>query len=306
VLGTSALEVGVDFRTTRLFFEALSAASFAQRLGRVGRHAEGEATYLTDARVTAALASLGDGRVHTRDELFAAASAAIPDERDLAGFVSSAFGRAVADAIFDALTDWGHSRKVPDPFFLEVETARSALLTQLGIAAAPAPTVVPRAVRSRLSSAIGFRGGSGSVEVFDVRERDRRGSDELAVYEVELPLFYRRAQWQGEARPGARPLIVGFGKPRKLGLTLSLVSASADGLHAPASDQIELRVDGAATSWEMLLRENEHIVGLFPSSLRARLSWREDVFDSDDGRIALLDDDALVAAFHWERARTPR
>jgi hypothetical protein len=42
-------------------------------------------------------------------------------------------------------------------------------------------------------------------------------------------------------------------------------------------------------------------VGLFPASLRGSLSWREDVFDSDDHRIALLDDDAIVAAYVFGR-----
>jgi hypothetical protein len=51
------------------------------------------------------------------------------------------------------------------------------------------------------------------------------------------------------------------------------------------------------------LREREHLVGIFPANLRTDLSWREDVFDSDDGRIALLDDGALVAAFiYWRRS----
>jgi hypothetical protein len=44
-------------------------------------------------------------------------------------------------------------------------------------------------------------------------------------------------------------------------------------------------------------------VGSFPANLRTDLSWREAVFDSDDGRIALLDDGALVAAFiDWRRS----
>jgi len=86
-----------------------------------------------------------------------------------------------------------------------------------------------------------------------------------------------------------------------------MTSVVGVGLHAPSSDQIELRVDGAATAWDVLLREREHLVGIFPAALRDALSWREDVFESDDGRIALLDDDAIVAAFlYWERARDGR
>ncbi len=42
-VGTSAIEVGIDFITPSLIFEANDAASFIQRLGRVSRHMDGEA-----------------------------------------------------------------------------------------------------------------------------------------------------------------------------------------------------------------------------------------------------------------------
>jgi CRISPR-associated endonuclease/helicase Cas3 len=45
-LGTSAIEVGVDFHCDYLLFEASEAASFLQRFGRVGRHRPGTAIML--------------------------------------------------------------------------------------------------------------------------------------------------------------------------------------------------------------------------------------------------------------------
>lgn len=60
VIGTSAVEVGVDFRTDYLFFEASDAASFMQRLGRAGRHCRGIVFLLGDAREFNALSSLGE------------------------------------------------------------------------------------------------------------------------------------------------------------------------------------------------------------------------------------------------------
>jgi CRISPR/Cas system-associated endonuclease/helicase Cas3 len=45
-LGTSAIEVGVDFHCDILLFEAAEAASFLQRFGRVGRHRPGKAIVL--------------------------------------------------------------------------------------------------------------------------------------------------------------------------------------------------------------------------------------------------------------------
>jgi len=43
VVGTSAVEIGVDFDVASLIFEATSASSFIQRLGRGGRHRDCEA-----------------------------------------------------------------------------------------------------------------------------------------------------------------------------------------------------------------------------------------------------------------------
>ncbi len=45
-LGTSAIEVGIDFKCDYLIFEAFEAASFMQRFGRLGRHKKGKAYIL--------------------------------------------------------------------------------------------------------------------------------------------------------------------------------------------------------------------------------------------------------------------
>ena len=47
VVGTSAIEVGIDFDTQALVFEATNTASFIQRLGRVGRKRSGIAVAFT-------------------------------------------------------------------------------------------------------------------------------------------------------------------------------------------------------------------------------------------------------------------
>ena len=48
LVGTSAIEVGIDFDTSHLVFEAWNAPSAIQRLGRVGRHRPGHALMLVD------------------------------------------------------------------------------------------------------------------------------------------------------------------------------------------------------------------------------------------------------------------
>ena len=50
-IGTSAIEVGIDFQCDYLIFEASEAASFMQRFGRVGRHKPGVASVLCPPNV---------------------------------------------------------------------------------------------------------------------------------------------------------------------------------------------------------------------------------------------------------------
>ena len=60
VIGTAAIEVGIDFKTDYLIFEAGDQASFMQRFGRLGRHSVGQAFLLTTPRECEAVKSLGD------------------------------------------------------------------------------------------------------------------------------------------------------------------------------------------------------------------------------------------------------
>jgi CRISPR-associated helicase Cas3 len=301
VLGTSALEVGVDFRTRRLLFEAASATSFAQRLGRVGRHEPGTAVFFTDHRVANALSRFAPAC--DRDTLLATASVVLEADDDLTDqFALSPWGGAVRSAALMALRKRGRKMGAGGAFEDRMTKAEGRLDAALGKATRPG--LLSRAAQARLAEESGFRGGAGSVEVFDVREEHRRGDAKLAVYEIDLASFYARAQWQGAPPARTRPVITGYAKPRRLGLTLA--GTTAVEVHAPHKDAIELRVDNEATAWEVLLRERDHLVGLFPRSLRERLSWRETVFDSLDDRIALLDDDALIAGFFYAPDGNPR
>ena len=58
VIGTSAIEVGIDFQCDYLIFEARDAASFLQRFGRLGRHQPGTAFLLGDQRECAVMDAL--------------------------------------------------------------------------------------------------------------------------------------------------------------------------------------------------------------------------------------------------------
>jgi CRISPR/Cas system-associated endonuclease/helicase Cas3 len=53
VVGTSAIELGIDFQAHSVIFEGTDSASFLQRFGRAGRHFEGCAIGFVPARILA-------------------------------------------------------------------------------------------------------------------------------------------------------------------------------------------------------------------------------------------------------------
>jgi hypothetical protein len=236
-----------------------------------------------------------------RTTLLQTALDVLRQDSDLTGFPESPWGCLVARATYEALESGAWALGAPAEFLSEIEFAKREFINLIGNA--PIPLTISRSARNRLRGVYSFRGGIGSVEVFDVREHERRGDADLARYDVDFTTFYRRANWIGKPSIEEGPVIAGFVKARRLSLSLSLNMASANqvGLHAPSGHQIELRVDGKSTAWEALLHRRDHVVGLFPAHLRDMLSWREDIFESADGRIALLDDDAVVGAFLFSR-----
>ena len=60
VVGTSAIEIGVDFDCNLLIFNARERSSFIERFGRVGRHRPGEAILIADHRSKESLKLIGD------------------------------------------------------------------------------------------------------------------------------------------------------------------------------------------------------------------------------------------------------
>lgn len=291
VIGTSALEVGVDFRTPRLIFEATTSTAFAQRLGRVARHEPGLALFFTDPRVASLVERLGSNA--SRLDLDRAIRDALPSDDDLAGFALSPWGNLLAGAVLDSLLARGKALGGGAKFEGSIEAARARLA---GLFSGAEAAKVDSKILEQFKKNACFRNAHGSVEVFDVREKERRGSADLASFDVDLPTFFRRANWAADADTNARPVVLAWTKPKKLHLALTSRTAGL-GLNAPRPEQIELRIDGAATAWEVLLTQQPHVVGLFPKELRAQLSWREVIFESADGQIALLDDDALVGQF---------
>ncbi|ARU61528.1 type I-D CRISPR-associated helicase Cas3' [Tumebacillus avium] len=90
VVGTSAIEVGVDFDCSTLFFEASNASSFLQRIGRAGRHRFGKVLLFADHRISQSLTELPNEIGRSELENWVRRSYVLAD--DMAWFVVSKEG----------------------------------------------------------------------------------------------------------------------------------------------------------------------------------------------------------------------
>lgn len=90
VIGTSAIEVGIDFICEFLLFEAGDSSTFLQRFGRVGRHKEGSAFLLGDIREVESMERINTSL--TRDEFENYIADNYPYKSTLSWFVETKSG----------------------------------------------------------------------------------------------------------------------------------------------------------------------------------------------------------------------
>lgn len=113
LIGTSTVDVGVDFRINLLIFESRDAATFLQRLGRLGRHDQDDGGRSFDSFRAYALTPnfvlerlspgrLDEGGQYTREELAAAIRAVYPPPARFADYAAH-WGRLQCAHVFYSL-----------------------------------------------------------------------------------------------------------------------------------------------------------------------------------------------------------
>lgn len=95
VVGTSAIELGIDFQAHSVIFEGTDSASFLQRFGRAGRHFEGSAIGFVPARIVAGRM----GNSFTRGNFEEYISNVLTNNENYAGFIQSSNGMDLLSAI---------------------------------------------------------------------------------------------------------------------------------------------------------------------------------------------------------------
>ncbi|MCP4538312.1 MAG: hypothetical protein GY832_14340, partial [Chloroflexi bacterium] len=227
VIGTSAIEVGIDFKSRYLIFEASNAGSFLQRLGRVGRHTSGTVYLLRYPEATTGLPSKPLDRV----ALQRLARTLYPAALTYAWFPQTDMGLLVAALIaFKGLQQQYTQRER-----VYLKSALDGLLDFVRgyaqrIHAEHGLPFVTRALRALanaqprkrttwlndIADAITFRGSGLSLLVYDVIEPGRRGEPDAAWYDVAaLDILTRAIAPSLQEKPGTgEPFVrvVGYGK----------------------------------------------------------------------------------------------
>jgi CRISPR-associated helicase Cas3 len=318
-LGTSAIEVGVDFRCDYLLFEASEAASFLQRFGRVGRHRPGKAVVLVPPNAFQGMRGL-------RSEIDRAAF----EERIYAWYPSAAARPWFAATVHGMIT----ARALGENVIATVEKdgdARPEVVTHLrgrvGEALAdhakrlgcPAQNLQAKSAFERAAAGKPgarwietyrrlnrFRTSLPSVRVHDFMEqsRSRRKEWELGEYDIDLATLLKRAVGLAWNEKLAMLTIREIGKHRRVHAS-EIFSDHDCGITLETKDfpSLLLYQDGEPTPASDLMGRENHIFAVVArAAVQNEVDWRLPVFEAGKYLVA-FDGAALLLIELWQRAQ---
>lgn len=312
VIGTSAIEVGIDFQADYLLFEAGDAASFMQRFGRIGRHRAGKALLLCNQREAVALASLGNEI--PREVLERGVSAIYPQQDARAWFVSTFGGMvsvcAQAHKFKRTITgDWSADEAVKERINQWMDETLTNYAQILGIERIlkQARPKVKRDWFAHYAEIETFRTSMPTQEVWDVNEKER-GRDKWN-YEADVKTLLTRAErlWFNDKHE--RLYVKGYGARHYVWFARSfedspdLVGTYQTTANHP-SEQMQFKQEGHLTSVSHVMHKPKHHIFVFaPIELSNELDWRIAWFRCGaKGRyIIAFDGDALLLKEIYDR-----
>jgi CRISPR-associated helicase Cas3 len=303
-IGTSAIEVGVDFDCDYLVFEAGDAASFMQRFGRAGRHRRGKAYILCESRVKEAIQSLSTevSRAAFEERVYSwypVAEARAWFIRTFGGvFTVAAQARSLLKRVS------GDGETAP-----EIASRVEKWLEQTldGYAARLQLTRVLNKVRSRYKAAerlpsnykwisayerlMSFRTSLPSETILDWAEKERRRPYE---YNVDIKtLLSRGVQLKYNEKIG-KLTVKGYGKYHRLSVNLSVADEDC-GVYKSTEDypNLMLMQDNHLSSISHVMTMKPHLFVAVPKECESEIDWRIGVFPCGRYLIA-FDGDALL------------
>jgi CRISPR-associated helicase Cas3 len=328
-IGTSAIEVGVDFHCDWLIFEASEAASFMQRFGRVGRHGPGTAIILCPNNVLVGLESLPEeisrSTLEERVYNWYAQRDAYP------WFVKSPGGlittRSLIESILhrlreDFATGQDQLRRVSEALesfwekFAEIIGADHKLVKQT-------KRKFDKAVAGKRHLWINdyvalntFRTSLPSEWVHDFAEQDRRDDRDAAKYQADITTLLHRAEglrynekiwnpFKGNGGDFGILTVKGYGRYKTVHVTPEFDRyENGELLTTGEHEEIIFIQERHKTSVSHVMSLKNHVFTLVPNELRSWLDWRLPVFNCGR-RLIAFDGTALLIKeiYKWSKGK---
>lgn len=317
IIGTSAIEVGIDFKAGMLLFEAGDAASFLQRIGRVGRHGPGSAVLFGNSREEAAFQSLNDEV--TRDLLESTVNKIYKERSSFAWFPSTFSGALTMIAQTESISrrveedqkcnemikaelrNWLDN--VTNKFASIMGLERNLKLARRRVIAVRQGGSTGQWITEYIGE-VAFRSSVPTVHIYDWAEKKRGRAPEYEADLITLLKWGIRSPRYIEKTD--KICIDGFqnGKPHKIYLSETFEDEEV-GIILTTSDYQSLKVlqDGHLTSISHLFTVRPHIFVLIPLDFARRLDWRLPWFrcGSQGNKAAVFDGGALVVWELWKQ-----
>jgi CRISPR-associated helicase Cas3 len=321
-IGTSAIEVGIDFKCDYLIFEASEAASFMQRFGRVGRHGPGKAYVVCPNNVALGMeglftAPIERGFLEEMIYQWYQSSEARPWFTTTYGGFVTIF--AIAYSIVERVKE---DKQATNEIIKAIEQKIQDILDSYAniLGAEKQFNRVRRQYEKALNGVkeynwlkvyqglTTFRTSMPSVWVCDFGEKGRRGSYEESKYTVDIATLLKRAErlqfndnlYTPEGEKGMLTL-KGYGRHKKVWVNPTFSDDDISSIKT-TKDYPDLTFiqEGHMTSVSHLMTFRNHIFTILPNDVIKGLDWRLSVFPCGRHLIA-FDGTALLLREVLER-----
>ena len=327
-IGTSAIEVGVDFHCDWLIFEASEAASFMQRFGRVGRHGPGTAVILCPNNVLVGLESQPEEI--SRSALEEKVYNWYARREAYFWFVKSPGGLIATRSLIESIL-----HRLREDFATKQEQLRQAsevlerFWEDFAEIVGADRKLVERTERKFDKAAAGkrhrwindyvalntFRTSLPCEWVHDSDEGERRGDRSLAKYQADIKTLLHRAEglrynekiWNPFKDDGGGYGILtvkGYDRYKRVHVTPEFGDYENGELRTTGEHKgITFIQEGHKTSVSHVMSLKNHVFTLVPKELRSRLDWQLPVFDCGR-RLIAFDGTALLIKEIYEQSKS--
>lgn len=318
VIGTSAIEVGVDFKCRYLIFEAGDVAAFMQRFGRVGRHEAGIAYLMAPPNVLEDAQQLEKSL--TRDELEARARRWYAQNDARSWFVRTESGLYTIALLAQKMVttianDPAATTEIIKEAESQIDTLLSDYATRIGASRTynrihkylrlyqRQPEHNARAWLRAYEQQMAFRTSSVNFRVHDIREEQRR-KGKGGWYDVDLRTLLRRGNHPTlkKGKKGKEHVTI-YGYIKATRVEAYAPKITVGDFHSTQQKPVTLMREGQTSHLSDVMKKEDHLFVVVPDSVRLAIDWRIPIYYHPQGLLA-FDGAALLLKEIYEREKT--